>query len=477
VYNGSGMNTIFKRSKILATLGPATNNQETIEAMILAGVNGIRLNFSHGDHESHQELLEMTRKASVQVGKPVAIIQDLQGPKVRLGDFDGIVNVHKDQELTLVYKGEYDGGSTLPVQYDLSAKVKPGERVYLYDGKVRSTVISVESPAIKIRVENDGILLKRKGINLPDTDFGGDILTEKDMRDIDFGIDKDFDYVALSFVQRASDVVKLREILDERGSNAKIIVKVETRSAIEDENLEEIIKVTDVVMVARGDLAFETSPEIVPIVQRRILQLAKQHGKISIVATQVLLSMVDSPEPTRAEVSDIANAVIQGADCLMLSEETAMGQYPLEVIKTMKRVILYTQEHEPVSPVFYRQENHSQQDSVSSAAVTLAHQVGAKVIIAETKTGNCARSIASHRPGMAIISVTSVPRTAQQLAILYANKSFVRPDGEHAGFELAKELKEQGYFGDDEKVTVVIVSGRQPGLTGATDTIRVRVLE
>ncbi len=471
------MNTIFKRSKILATLGPATNNQEIIETMIIAGVNGIRLNFSHGDHESHEQLLTMARRASTQVGKPVAVIQDLQGPKVRLGDFDGIVNVHKDQELTLVYKGEYDGANTLPVQYDLSAKVKPGERLYLYDGKVRSTVISVESPSVKVRVENDGILLKRKGINLPDTDFGGDILTEKDMKDIDFGIDKDFDYVALSFVQRASDVVKLRQILDERGSTAKIIVKVETRSAIEDENLEDIIEATDVVMVARGDLAFETSPEIVPIVQRRILQLAKKHDKISIVATQVLLSMVDSPEPTRAEVSDIANAVIQGADCLMLSEETAMGQYPLEVIKTMKRVILYTQEHEPVSPVLYRQENRTQQDSISSAAVTLAHQVGAKVIIVETKTGACALSVASHRPGMAIISVTSVSRTAQQLAILYANKSFVRPDGERAGLELAKELKRDGYFGDEEKVTVVIVSGLQPGLAGATDTIRVRVLE
>jgi pyruvate kinase len=328
-----------------------------------------------------------------------------------------------------------------------------------------------------VRVENDGIILKRKGINLPDTDFGGDILTEKDRRDIEFGATQDYDYVAISFIQRASDVELLKQLLKERGSDAKVIAKVETPAAIADENLEAIVRASDAVMVARGDLAVETSPEVVPIVQRKILALCQKHGRISIVATQMLMSMVENPEASRAEVSDIANAVITGADCLMLSDETAMGKYPIEAIATMKRVIIYTQEHEPVRPLLYREDADSanQQDSISSAVTTLAHQIGAKAIICQTKTGTTAFSIASHRPSMPIISVTSLPRVAQQLTLLYANKSFLRPDTGTVGYDLAKELREQDFF--DAKSIVVIVSGQQPGVPGGTDTIRVRVLE
>ena len=472
------MSVIFKRTKILATLGPPTNNYESIEAMAKAGVNGFRLNFSHGSYEERDLQLEWIRQASAKIGKPVAILQDLQGPKIRLGNLNENTPVKTGDEIILDHAADHDG-LTFPVQYNLAQKVKVGEPIYIFDGKVRTTVIGIPSDtSIKLRVENDGVLMSRKGINLPDTDFGGDILTPKDLADIEYGATKDIDYVALSFVQSVDDINNLRQILVGLGSDAQIIPKIETKAAIRDEVLEEIVKASDGVMVARGDLAVEAGAEIVPVVQRKIIALCRKYGKLSIVATQMMASMVDAPEPTRAEVSDVANAVVQGADTVMLSDETANGKYPLETVAAMKRVILYTQEHVAVAPITdIIKGKKLKRDAISLAAVTLADQLGASAIVAETKSGGTASNIAAHRPNLPIISVTSEDRSAQQLALSYANKSFVRPDGEKAGLELARELKRDGFFGTDGPVTVIIVSGKQPGLIGGTDTIRVRVLE
>jgi len=472
------MSVIFKRTKILATVGPATDNYESIRALAMSGVNGFRLNFSHETFDASDRHIEWVRRASKELNKPVAILQDLQGPKIRLGNLIENMHVSKGDELILDLAAEHNG-MVLPVQYNLAEKVKVGEPLYIFDGKVRTEVIEITSDtAIKVRVENPGTLMSRKGINLPDTDFGGDILTPKDIKDIEFGADKDFDYVSLSFVQSADDIHNLRQILVGLGSDAQIISKIETKAASKDDVLEEIVKASDGVMVARGDLAVEAGAEVVPVVQRQIIALCRKYGKLSIVATQMMASMVDAPEPTRAEVSDVANAVIQGADTVMLSDETANGNYPLETVAAMKRVILYTQEHATVRPLNeVIQMKNAQQDAISAAAVGLAEQLKVDAIVAETKSGATAANIAAHRPNLPIISATSSNRAAQQLALSYANKSFVRPDGEKAGLDLAKELKEQGFFGDEEKVTVAIVSGRQPGLIGATDTIRVRVLE
>ncbi|MBH1956002.1 pyruvate kinase [Candidatus Saccharibacteria bacterium] len=472
------MSVIFKRTKILATLGPPTNNYESIEAMAKAGVNGFRLNFSHGSYEERDQQIEWIRAASAKLGKPVAILQDLQGPKIRLGNLTENVDVKTGDEIILDYAAEHNG-NTYPVQYNLAEKVQVGEPIYIFDGKIRTTVIDIPSDtAITLRVENNGTLMSRKGINLPDTDFGGDILTPKDLKDVEYGATKDIDYVALSFVQSADDINNLRQILVGLGSTAQIIPKIETKAAIKDDVLEEIVKVSDGVMVARGDLAVEAGAEVVPVVQRKIIALCRKYGKLSIVATQMMASMVDAPEPTRAEVSDVANAVILGADTVMLSDETANGSYPLETVAAMKRVILYTQEHIEVAPITdILQGKKSARRAIASATVSLAEAVGASAIVAETRSGATAASIAAVRPNLPIISVTSEPRAAQQLALSYANKSFLRPDGEKAGFELAKELKKEGFFGDDDQITVAIVSGRQPGLIGGTDTIRVRVLE
>lgn len=474
------MNTIFKRTKILATLGPVTSTPEKIDELIKAGTNGFRFNFSHGSHEERLDQIKWIRDASIANGRSIAVLQDLQGPKIRLGVLnDNRYDVKKGDEIILDYAAEHNG-NVLPVQYNLAEKVKVGEPIYLFDGKVRTTVASIESDtAIKLTVENDGFLMSKKGINLPDTDFGGDILTEKDMADIKFGATQDYDYVALSFVQSEEDITNLRQILVSYGSTAHIIAKVETKAAIQPDVLEAIVKASDGVMVARGDLAVEAGAEVVPIVQRRIIALCRKYGKLCIVATQMLASMVDAPEPTRAEVSDIATAVEQGADVVMLSDETANGSYPVEAVAAMRRTIMYTQENWPVNSVDHTPVgvDGSKRNAISRAAVTVAEEVGATAIIAETTSGATASNIAKMRPHLPICAVTSSPRTAQQLALTYATRSFVRPDGEKAGLDLARELQAEKYFGEIDSMVAVIVSGKQPGVVGGTDTVRVRVIE
>lgn len=474
-------NNVYKRTKILATIGPASDSPEMIEKLINAGINGARLNFSHGSYEEHAAKIKAVREISEKLGREVAILQDLQGPKIRLGDIvDNRFDVVEGDELVLDYAIEqHDGSANLPVQYNLAEKVKVGEPVYIFDGKVRTEVIEVPSnTAIKLRVLNKGTLMSRKGLNLPDTDFGGDVITEKDMRDLEFGATQDIDYVAMSFVQTAEDIENVRQLLVSHNSEAQVIAKIETKKAVSDEELEKIVLAADGVMIARGDMAYEVAPEVVPIIQRKAVALCRKHGKISIVATQTMGSMVDNPQPSRAEVSDVANAVIQGADVVMLSDESATGKYPEETVKAMRDVIMYTQEHAAVSPIDDIVERGTDEalNAISLAAVELAEQINADALIVETKSGQTAATAAANRPALPIYAVTSSNRVAQQLGLNYATRSFVRPDGEFAGLELAKELKANGTFGSKENLTVVIVSGRQPGLVGGTDTIRVRTI-
>ena len=475
------MKDIIKRTKILATLGPATNSPEKIKALIEAGANGFRLNFSHGSYEERLDQIKWIRDASRQIGRPVAILQDLQGPKIRLGALkDNHFDVKAGSEIVLDHAiQEHDGSANLPIQYNLADKVKVGEPVYLFDGKIRGHMIErVSDTAIKVRIDNDGFLMSRKGLNLPDTDFGGDIITPKDMADIEFGADKDIDFVALSFIQSADDVNNLRQILVSQGSTAQIIAKIETKAAIEPETLKEIVKAADGVMAARGDMAVETSAEIVPIVEREIIRLCRKYGKLSIVATQMMASMVDSPEPTRAEVSDVATAAILGTDVVMLSDETANGNYPVETVKMMADTVRYTQSRWPMNDMPIEEgEANRRRNAIAHAAVEVAERVDADLIIAETKSGATAARIAALRPELPIIAVTPSPRVAQQLALSYATRSYVRDDEEHAGVNVAKELLTMGKYSSNGRLVVVVVSGRQPGATGGTDTLRVRVIE
>ena len=441
----------FKKTKIVATVGPATDSYEAILSLIKAGANGIRLNFSHGSYEEREKQIKWIRKAAMEYGKPVAIIMDLQGPKIRLGDFEGVIPVQKGQHLVFKYNADYEEEGYIPTQYDLSKKVKRGARV-----------------------ENDGILLKRKGINLPDTDFAGDTITEKDKKDLAFGSTQDIDYVAQSFVQSATDIQNMRTNMKRLGMSAKLIVKFETQAAVD--HLEEIVKEADVIMVARGDLAVEALPESVPIVQRDLIRMGIHYGKPTIVATQMLFSMTESPEPTRAEVSDIATAVIIGADAVMLSDETANGKYPLESVQTMKRVIMFTQENSTWSrPSYPEPENiNTRQGAICSAIMSLANSVKAKAIVAETKSGATALQMAGRRPLQPIIAVTSDIRVAQQLAIVYGTKSYVRQDEQMQATKLTNWLQEKKILHKGDMV--VTASGQHPGVVGTTDTIKVRVL-
>lgn len=463
----------FKRTKIIATVGPSTNTYESILILIKAGANGIRLNFSHGTPEERTQQIKWIRKASAAYGKPVAIIQDLQGPKIRLGDFEGIITVAKGQGLSFQYGADYATSGHIPTQYDLSKKVKRGERVYIYDGKLRTTVSSVRDGVVRVVAENAGILIKRKGMNLPDTDFAGDIITAKDRADLVYGSAADIDYVALSFVQTTADILGLRKLLKSMNSTARIIAKIETRAAVE--NIESIVQAADAVMIARGDLAVETPAESVPIVQRQIIGLGRRYAKPTIVATQMLASMSEAPEPTRAEVSDVATAVLVGADCVMLSDETASGKYPLEAVQTMKRVVRYAEGHPPLKVSFPDYEDNSRQSKICAAVLQLAESISAKAIVAETKSGATALQIAALRPGVPLIAVASDNRVAQQLALVYAVKSYVRPVDAFAATKLTNWLHQNNVLKKGD--VVVTASGRYPGVVGTTDTIKVRVLE
>ena len=475
------MSKLFKRTKILATIGPSTNSKEMIEDVIMAGVNGCRLNCSHGSNEERDQQIKWIREAAAKKGRSVAILQDLQGPKIRLGMLkDNHLDLEVGDEVTLESKDiEHRGDLIVPVQYNLAKKVKIGEPIFMFDGKIKTEVVEIVSDtAIKVRVLNEGFIMSKKGLNLPDTNFGGDILTEKDLSDIEYGANCDYDYVSLSFVQSASDIEKLKQILLSHGSTAKVVAKIETKKAIESEqNLEEIVMAADGIMVARGDMAVEAGAEVVPIIQRKLISLCRTHAKFCIVATQMLSSMVENPEPTRAEVSDVATAVVQGADVVMLSDETANGKYPLETVQEMKKVILYTQNHSRIAPISRPPvgEKSEVYDAISEAAARLAEHIDADVIVCQTASGVTATTTAAMRPNLPIISVTSNQRVANQLALIYANSAFYRPYSETFGRDLAKELKDTGYLkvkeGKKDLLTVIVSGNRDKA---GTDTIKVR---
>jgi len=467
----------FKRTKIVATIGPATNSPQVLEELLIAGVNMYRLNFAHGTHEEHGEVLKMARKLSAKHDKPVAVLADIQGPKIRVGTLppDGLPFV-RDTVVRFEYGADYEATGVIPVQHDVSRYLKKGERVFLRDGQVQIEVEKIEKKLVTGRVLAPGLVYSNQGMNLPDTDLGGDILTEKDLADIAFACKSGADYIGYSFVQTAQDIHNLRKILASHKSDAKIIAKIETAAAVE--NLEEIFAVTDVVMVARGDLAIETKPESVPAVQRRMIELGKHHRKPVIVATQMLESMIQSAQPTRAEVSDVATAVLEGADAVMLSGETTVGLFPVEAVKMMKRVILYT-EREELSKLPDRQvsfgERGERQNAISAAAVVLARQLPAKVIVAETSSGQTARNIAALRPSMPVIMVTDNERVYYQMAIVWGGKSFLVDDMKDASDRVIRQLKSAGNIVSGD--AVVLASGHQPGLVGGTDRVQIKIVD
>lgn len=462
----------LKRTKILATYGPASSSPEVLESMAKAGVNGFRLNMSHGQLSEHAAFVKTIRKISGKLSKPIALVADLQGPRIRLGQLpaEGLAIV-AGSEYRFGFGDSYEGG-VIPVQHDIAKYMKKGQPVYLKDGMVQLEVESVSKGVVKALAKTPGVVVSKQGMNLPETDLGGEILTEKDLDDLFFICKQDIDFIALSFVQTAADIERLRDLVKRHKGTASIIAKIETRAAAD--NLRPIIEASDGVMVARGDLAIETKPEMVPALQQRIIQLAKEQQKIAIVATQMLDSMITSPQPTRAEVSDVATAVVQGADAVMLSGESAVGKYPIETVALMRRVIVYTETNRMESITATHFGDTSKQNAISAAAITLAGQIGARLILAETSSGQTARNLCSFRPEAMVVAVTHTPRVYQQLALLWGARSYLISDMSKAAEETLRMLRQEHNVVRGE--TIIKASGSRPGVTGGTDKLELEVV-
>ena len=465
----------FKRTKIVATIGPASREPELLDRLIKAGVDAARLNFSHGRHEEHGEVIARVRQISAKYGRPVTVIADLQGPKIRAGNLplNGLT-LKSGDEVKFVFGDDYVEGGPIPVQHDIAKHLKVGERLFLRDGLMEVEAVAVADGVITGKVKSSGELFSHQGINLPDTDMGGEILTEKDQDDLKYILTQDVDYVALSFVQTADDVANLRKWLVDNGSDAKVIAKIETAAAVR--HLEAIAAVADGLMVARGDLAVETSPQRVPVIQRRMIDLSRLAKIPVIVATQMLESMISAPRPTRAEVADIASAVMEGADAVMLSGETAMGAHPVDVVRVMAEVIVAVERDElsrhEYDPTVFKNDSHI--NPIASAAKELATRLGAKAIIAETATGQTARNISSLRPAELIVMVSHRARTYTQLAIVWGAWSYLQTDPSLAAETSIKGLKDTGRA--DVGDMVVVVSGSQQGIPGGTDSLKVEAV-
>lgn len=412
----------FKRTKIVATLGPATADPEMIERLIRAGVNTFRLNFSHGTHQEHAQLIQWIKEKRRRLNTAVAILQDLSGPKIRIGQIaDPPLQLSPGDEIVLDSSLTVSRGYSIPVTYtDFARDVEVGHRLLLADGSLEVEVIRKNPPRVHARVVVGGMLTSNKGINYPQGSFRLPAITEKDRDDLLFGLEQGVDYVALSFVKTAEDVSQAREICRAHNRTVPLIAKIEKHEAIR--NFEEILQEVDGVMVARGDLGVEIPLEQVPLVQKQIIRATNQIGKPVITATQMLLSMVDAPRPTRAEVTDIANAILDGTDAIMLSDETAMGKYPVEAVETMTRIALETEKNFPFYAATESLAHVSETDitrGISGSAAALAHTIQARAILCPTNSGFTARMIARFRPEALVIALTPQWSTYHCLALLW----------------------------------------------------------
>jgi pyruvate kinase len=414
-----------RRTKIICTLGPASNGDAQLEALIRAGMDVARFNFSHGTHEDHQLVYDRLRAAEVLTKKPVAVLQDLQGPKIRLGKLDGQVELEAGGVVVLSADNDFVGTRPrLPTTYErLARDVRVGERILLVDGRVAVRVEAIEGSEVTCRVEVPGVVSSSKGINLPGSRLSVPSMTDKDLADLEFGLRMGVDYVALSFVRSPLDVESLRDHMRRMGRVVPIISKIEKPEAVE--RLVPIIEASDGIMVARGDLGVELPPEQVPGIQRRALRLARQHGKLTVVATQMLMSMTRHPRPTHAEVSDVANAVFDGTDAVMLSDETAAGDFPVKAVETMAALAHGAQDapesYDAPEPVEAVGTSHA--GAICRAAVLTATQLGAAAIVGYTRGGLGPRLIAHWRPRCEILGCATTDGEVRRMAFYWG----VRP--------------------------------------------------
>ena len=465
-----------KRTKILATVGPASDSLEQLEALIRAGVNVFRMNFSHGTHAYHEEVLKRIRQAMVNTGFIVGVLQDISGPKVRVGKLDEDFLLKSGDILEFVTE-EIVGKKLSDTHYQLSInqseilpKMKAGEFIYLYDGNIRAKVESVGEKVLAV-VQNSGKLSSNKGVNFPNTRIGIDVLTPKDRKDMLWGIEHGVDFMAISFVQNAGDMENARTILRENGGHQQLFAKIEKFDAVE--NIDEILKASDGIMVARGDLGIEVPYYEVPAIQKRVIQKANEASKPVITATQMLLSMTESETATRAEISDVANAVLDGTDVVMLSEESAVGHNPVLAVETMVNTI---REIERIYPYdkFGQFAMLDEMDLIDESAVLLASNLNASAILAFTSSGQSAKKIARYRPSEPIFAVMHDERVARSLTIVWGvAPAFLvsKSNLETMLGDVVKNGLKSGVL--DQQGCYIMTAGDPVGVPGTTNNIRI----
>ncbi|MEI7501007.1 MAG: pyruvate kinase [Bacteroidota bacterium] len=471
------MHNPFRRTKIVATIGPASSSPEMIRQLIEAGMDVARLNFSHGKYDDHAKVIKSLRKISDELNKPVTILQDLQGPKIRVGQLSGgKVDIHPGEIISLVPEAEYISGTKgIPIDYPFVAEeAKPGMQVLLADGLFELEVDEIKGNCVICRVIEGGCLTDHKGVNFPNLNLRLPSLTEKDIRDLEFGLTQDIDWVSLSFVRSAEDVITLRNLITGKGFNKPIIAKIEKPQAID--HLEEIVNVVNGIMVARGDLGVEMSPDKVPMLQKRIIELCNRSGKTVITATQMLESMIHEPRPTRAEASDVANAIIDGTDAIMLSGETAMGEYPVKAVEMMVKIALDVEAR--IEFKTYPPAGNSDMIALSRAANQMENVVNPVCIVVLTTSGRSAQFIAAERPHAPVFAFTTHIKVYHALNLLWGIRPILiddHPDSFEEMVDMAeKNLLQRNLARSGEKI--LLMGGIPAHEAGGTNFIKVHTI-
>jgi pyruvate kinase len=464
-----------RRTKIVCTIGPATSSRELLDQLVEAGMDAARLNFSHGTHEQHAERARLVRDAQERVGRPLALIADLQGPKLRIGELPGTVTLASGEEVVLSGDGAGQPGD-LPVSPPVLAEIlEPGQDVLIDDGLVHLQVVEVAAGRARCKVAVGGRVDAHKGVNVPGATIPIPSLTEKDLADLEFALELGVDYVALSFVRSANDIRSLRELLHSAGSSALVIAKIEKAEAVEE--LEAIISASDCVMVARGDLGVEIGPAAVPLVQKRIILSALEHGKPAVTATQMLESMIHHADPTRAEASDVANAILDGTSAVMLSGETAVGDFPIESVVYMDRIACAVEPSlEPRHELARAADDPfpTVGEAMSNAACDIAEVLGAVAILVPTYSGRTASAVARHRPQRPIVAATHKRYALQQLALEWGVVPAEIAECENVEDLWARVLgaaRSMGLVVPGDRV--VITAGTAVNVPGTTNVIKV----
>ena len=464
----------MRRAKIVCTLGPATASLERVRELVDAGMDVARMNLSHGDHADHEQVYRHVRQASDEAGHGVGIFVDLQGPKIRLATFaEGAAQIEAGQSFTITTRevpGDHELAGT--TYAGLPGDVGPGDQILIDDGKVRLRVDEVAGDDVRTTVVVGGRVSNHKGINLPGVPVSVPAMSEKDIADLRWGLHLGVDFVALSFVRNARDAEDVREVMREEGILVPVIAKIEKPQAID--NLDEVVKAFDGFMVARGDLGVECPLEDVPFLQKRVIEKARRNAKPVIVATQMLESMISAPAPTRAEASDVANAVLDGADAVMLSGETSVGDYPIETVQTMARIIASTEDHALHSMAAIDWQPRTRGGIIAKAAAEVAERVGATYLVAFTQSGDSAKRLARYRGKVPVLAFTPEAKVRSQLSMTWGVETFKTATVEHTD-EMVRQVDEQllhsGRVAEGD--LVVIIAGSPPGIPGSTNALRI----